>query len=57
MKLAEIEIENFRSIKNCRIRFDEIAAIVGENNAGKSALLRAINSVFNWDEERLFLVF
>ena len=56
MILSEIAIENFRSIKNCKIQIREISALIGENNAGKTALLRAINSVFNWDfEEKYFL--
>ena len=48
MTLSEVSIDFFRSIKECRIRFNEITAIIGENNAGKTALLRAINSVFNF---------
>lgn len=44
-------IDYFRSIKSCHVYFDEINAIVGENNAGKTALLRALNSVFNWKYE------
>jgi predicted ATPase len=52
MKLKEIKIENFRSIKNSSIRFHELTAIVGENNSGKTAILRALNSVFNFDYEK-----
>lgn len=52
MKLKEIRIENFRSIKNSSIRFHELTAIVGENNSGKTAILRALNSVFNFDYEK-----
>lgn len=37
MKLVSADIENFPSIKKCSIHFNEITAIVGENNAGKSA--------------------
>ena len=37
MKLVSADIENFRSIKICSIHFNEITAIVGENNAGKAA--------------------
>ena len=47
MKLSEIRIENFRSIRLCQLVLDEITAVIGENNAGKTALLRALNSVFN----------
>ena len=55
MKLVSADIENFRSIKKCSIHFNEITAIVGENNAGKSAVLRALNSFFNYEFKRLFL--
>lgn len=55
MKLVSADIENFRSIKKCSIHFNEITAIVGENNAGKSAVLRALNSFFNYEFEEAFL--
>lgn len=52
MKISNLSVEHFRSIKKCQLRFSEITAVIGENNAGKTALLRALNCVFNWDEER-----
>ena len=52
MKISNLSVEHFRSIKKCQLRFSEITAIIGENNAGKTALLRALNCVFNWDEEK-----
>ena len=51
MKITEITIEKFRSIKNATFRINNILAIVGENNAGKTAVLRAINSVLNYKYE------
>lgn len=54
MKLKEISIQNFRSIKSCSVSFKEVTAVIGENNAGKTALLRALNSIFNWDYEAPF---
>lgn len=56
MKLVSADIENFRSIKKCSIHFNEITAIVGENNAGKSAILRALNSFFNYEFEEPFFI-
>lgn len=56
MKLVSADIENFRSIKKCSIHFNEITAIVGENNAGKSAVLRALNSFFNYEFEEAFFI-
>ncbi len=52
MKLTEIRIDNFRSIKECHLYLSEVTAVIGENNAGKTALLRALNSVFNWEYEQ-----
>ena len=54
MKISNISIEQFRSIKKCQLRLGEITTVVRENNAGKTALLKALNSVFNWDEEKCF---
>lgn len=51
MKLRKVDIENFRAIKSSSIRFHELTALVGENNSGKTAILRALNSVFNYEFE------
>lgn len=50
MKIKEISIKNFRSIKEEKIVFPEswILALVGANNAGKSNILRAIDNIL-WD--------
>lgn len=56
MKLISMTIENFRSIKKCNVFFNELTGIVGENNAGKTAVLRALNSVFNFDFEAPFFL-
>jgi predicted ATP-dependent endonuclease of OLD family len=47
MKIREIRIKNFRSIKEEIIEFPEsgILALVGPNNAGKSNILKAINNL------------
>lgn len=47
MKLNKIEISNFRSIKKGSFVVDKIIGIVGQNNSGKTAVLRALNSFFN----------
>lgn len=54
MKLCEIEIKRFRSIEKCNVRVASVCALVGENNVGKSSLLRALNSFFNLDDEKQF---
>ena len=56
MKLTEIRIDNFRSIKECHLYLNEVTAVIGENNAGKTALLRALNSVFNWEYEQPYFL-
>jgi len=43
MKLDYIRIKNFRSIKDCRIKFDiPCRTLVGINESGKSNVLRAL---------------
>ena len=42
MFLKEVKVQNFRSLKNVDITFDESTILIGENNAGKSTLLDAI---------------
>lgn len=46
MKISRIEIQNFRSIENMAIDFEDYyTAICGKNNCGKSNILRAILSI------------
>lgn len=47
MKLSKIQIANFKSIKELTIEFPEsgILVLVGENNAGKSNIIRAIDAI------------
>ena len=54
MKIAFIDIRKFRSVDRCKIQLDLINAIVGQNNSGKSALIRAMNAFFNSDKEETF---
>lgn len=51
MKISEVTIEKFRSIKKATFRMNDITAVVGENNAGKTAVLRALNAVLNYKFE------
>ncbi len=43
MRIKRVVIENFRSIKKLEFYPAEICALVGENNAGKSNILAALN--------------
>ncbi|MHB1488412.1 MAG: AAA family ATPase [Acidimicrobiales bacterium] len=43
MRLTKIRVQNYKSfIDSGEIRLEQVQALVGENNAGKSNLLRAI---------------
>ncbi|WP_417377260.1 AAA family ATPase [Gimesia maris] len=42
MRIASVRIENFRSIQAMQICLDQFNTIVGQNNAGKSSLLLAL---------------
>lgn len=53
MKISRIIIKKFRSIDKADIWISSINAIVGQNNAGKSCLLRAMNAFFNFEKEEL----
>ncbi len=53
MKLIQLNIKKFRSIEKAEIYFDEINAIVGQNNSGKSAIIRALNCFFNYEKEEV----
>ena len=45
MKIKEISIVNFRSVRNLNIKFKSLFGLIGPNSAGKSNILRAINLV------------
>jgi CRISPR-associated exonuclease Cas4 len=42
MKIKEIEISNFRSVSNVKIKFKDLMMFIGQNNHGKSNILYAI---------------
>lgn len=55
MKITKVTIKKFRSIENASFNLKKITGIVGENNSGKTAILRALNAVFNFKlEEKYF---
>lgn len=56
MKIKRIFIENFRSIKKLDFSPDNYCVLVGENNAGKSNILKAVNLVLGetWPSDRAF---
>jgi energy-coupling factor transporter ATP-binding protein EcfA2 len=52
MKIAKLTIEKFRAIRFSEIEFSQETALVGQNSAGKSSILRALNAFFNFQKER-----
>ncbi|MDA8136037.1 MAG: AAA family ATPase [Desulfobacteraceae bacterium] len=42
MKICKLEINKFRSIDHIEIEIEKITSVIGENNSGKSSILRAI---------------
>lgn len=45
--LTKIKLKNFQAHKNLEIEFDEITTIIGKSASGKTAVLRALNLIFN----------
>lgn len=43
IKITQLRISNFRSIKNIDIKIGNTNVLIGQNNGGKSNLLRALN--------------
>lgn len=56
MRIARIHIENFRSIKSLDFNPSPLCAVIGENNAGKSNIMHALNLILGdtWPSERSF---
>lgn len=50
MKISRVLVKNFRNIKHIDIQISDTVAIIGENNSGKSNLLRAITLPFLTDD-------
>ena len=46
MKLSRVEVKNYKSISHIIANIDDLTAIVGKNNYGKSALLDAIQCFY-----------
>ncbi len=45
MYISKIKIKNFRNLKDFEIELKPFTTIIGENNVGKSNLLKAISLV------------
>ena len=43
MRIKNLKVKNFRSLKEIEVHFDDkVTCIVGENDAGKTSLLKCI---------------
>lgn len=42
MRIVRVQIENYRNLRNVDVQLNNLVALVGENNSGKSNFLRAI---------------
>lgn len=47
MRLAKIEVENFRCLDDVAVDLDDVTILVGANGSGKSSLLRALDWFFS----------
>ena len=54
MKIKQVQICNFRSIKNLDFDFKDFTVLLGANNSGKSNILKALNFFFQ-NSERITL--
>ena len=50
MKISRLIIKNYRNLKNIDIHLNDTVTLIGENNSGKSNLLRAVTLPFLTDE-------
>lgn len=50
MRIARVQVENYRNLKSVDIKLGTLVTLVGENNSGKSNLLRAMTLPFMADE-------
>jgi len=46
IKIDKVRISNFRSLKNVEIELEKVSLLVGANNSGKTALLKALQLAF-----------
>lgn len=51
-RVTRLKIEKFRAIGAADVELGDTVALVGQNGAGKSSVLRALNAFFNVDDER-----
>lgn len=50
MKIKNLEIRNYRNLKNISLNFNDFTILIGKNDAGKSNILKALDLFFKWNE-------
>ena len=50
MRISRVRIENYRNLKSVNVELDNLIALVGENNSGKSNFLKALSLPFMSDD-------
>jgi len=43
MRISSVRVQNFRSLRDAQINFNELTALIGSNGAGKSSYLRSLD--------------
>lgn len=57
MKIERIEVKNYRTLEDVRVNFDGYySAISGQNNAGKTSLIRVLSNTFKDNSREIFFV-
>ena len=47
MKISKLKLKNFRSYRSVEMSFENLTAIIGRNDIGKSTILEALDIFFN----------
>lgn len=50
LRIATVEVENFRCLKHVEIDFDAVTTLIGPNGSGKSTVLRALDWFFDGEK-------
>ena len=51
MRISQVSVQNFRSLKDLTVHIEPYTCIVGPNGSGKSAIIKALNLFFYHNPE------